>query len=230
MMPPAQTNINDDDTSQSFGQLLHKFKQSRHSEPGTTPPPPYRPIPSQDPVGDYDDDYDDDDNYDHDYEDVRPTNNPITINLNSSIQIKGDGNTILLAPAQQPQPQSSSTASPNQCPTRNAPLHSKLSNAMASILATLERAGALASASGSNWRSPVHINIDAGVRVDGVGNVVCLGATRLARAVPGSAVRIGGSPSRYTDRDGNHQNDCGRKRRASSEPAFGSEAKRYRRF
>ncbi|KAL3473760.1 hypothetical protein BJX99DRAFT_191513 [Aspergillus californicus] len=199
------------------------------------------------------DDYDEYDDYDYDNEDRQTTTqtqnqnqnqnqptNPsltsstktITINLNSSIQIKGDANTIVIT--SQPQSQSQvlrqttkdTTVSPNEHPVTN----SKIATTTAAILAALQISGVLNTQSESGTTSTlvstsVQINIDAGVKVDGVRNAICFGsATARAGAC---AAKAQSTPSRrFDEHDG--KDACGRKRRAVSEPINLVETKKSR--
>ncbi|RDW59374.1 uncharacterized protein DSM5745_11069 [Aspergillus mulundensis] len=162
------------------------------------PPPSYTAAIAAQTIHPYDDDdYDehDDDYYNHDdsavyYPNTTPINhNPsktITIKLDLSINIHGDGNTLAIASQQvrdQTQPSNS---------------RSKVANTTASIIAAIQQSGIIAqrldSGSGSDSSfdsSPaaasttVQINIDAGVRVQGSRNMVCFGVRPGARS-PGS--------------------------------------------
>ncbi|KAL4921094.1 hypothetical protein BDW62DRAFT_198117 [Aspergillus aurantiobrunneus] len=178
---------------------------------------------------DYEDDYTEYNDYHH-YEDAAeyyptPTPNPapvstaspkpgndskiITINLDSSIQIHGDGNTVAIAsgPSQAP----IQTQETRRSTSPRAPLNpnSKLANTIAALITALQRSDALvpnpteskskpASSASAAASTTVEINIDAGVKVEGCRNLVSFGGL-----VPGAS----GSKTNYYN---------ARKRRAQS--------------
>ncbi|KAL5332446.1 hypothetical protein BJX70DRAFT_404602 [Aspergillus crustosus] len=226
MQPPSRNNKSTTDSILDYLQEL--TIQPRLQDPvatlisTTAPPPPYTlVIPT--PGSDYDDDDEEYDDYDDDGDHLNTTNhhhnisrpntrltnisNTIIININSSVKIKGDGN-IIATPSSQPQIQRNLYRN-----TDNNP-RPKLANTTAAILTALQHAGVLSPTSNSTSRSftpaNLKIKIDAGIKVDGSRNVVCLGSVATA---PGVAYRTG---------------DLGRKRRAESEPIGEEDAKRYK--
>ncbi|KAL2863058.1 uncharacterized protein BJX67DRAFT_269146 [Aspergillus lucknowensis] len=236
MLPPPNNN-NDDSLLQHLDKLSARpHVRYRRPVTGIRAPPPYTAgIPSQ--GQEYDDDYYEE--YDHDYDDDAvydyentakdqpypariippPDSKTLTINLNSSVQINGDGNTIVIATGlvnHHPHPQrSSDNPDANDRPSPG----SKLANTTAAIVAALQRSGVYPSSSTSSplgcgsGPASVTIDIDAGVRVDGARNVVCFGS---AASLPAAVAAGGRSRTRETGtRTGTH-NVAGRKRRAQS--------------
>ncbi|KAL3450897.1 hypothetical protein BJX65DRAFT_305046 [Aspergillus insuetus] len=231
-------NNRDNPLLQYLEKLAAVTHRPRRLPPSTRPPPPpyTASFSSQDSDQDWDEDYDYEEDYDE-YHEARPehredstsntssirtsaaNSNTITIDLNSSIQIKGDANTIIIAPGSVHQQQHAlyqgSTTRTLQ-PGRPAPaapaMSSKLANTTSAIVAALQKSGVSSrsgSSPGSSAVPSVNINIDAGIRVDGVRNIVCFGAGSLPLA------------KRYHDA-------AGRKRRAQSEPLTRGGEKRAR--
>lgn len=143
-----------------------------------------------------------------------PGNNsrPITVNLNSSIQIIGDGNSVAIASGEA-QSQIRTPGTDRNTPTsRTWNPKPKLTNTITAISAALQQSGAMAPmhaeskaghvSSGPAAAAPaaVEINFDAGVKIKGCQNVVCFGAF---------APRAGGLKA-------NSHNQAARKRRAQS--------------
>ncbi|KAJ0414097.1 hypothetical protein BJY00DRAFT_45280 [Aspergillus carlsbadensis] len=240
MLPPS--NNRDNPLLQYLEKLAAVTHRPRHLPPSTRPPPPpyTASFSSQDSDQDWDEDYDYDEDYDEYYE-AKPehraisnsntssihtpatNSNTITIDLNSSIQIKGDANTIIIASGSVHQQHTSYHGSSTRTlrperpppPPAAAAMSSNLANTTCAIVAALQKSGVLSAQSrsgsgpGSGAAPSVNINIDAGIRVDGVRNVVCFGAGSLPLA------------KRYHDA-------ARRKRRAQSEPLVGGEEKRTR--
>jgi hypothetical protein len=226
MLPPSNSRNNP--LLQYLEKLAAVTHRPRHLPPSTRPAPPLytASFSSQDSEQDWDEDYDYDEDYDEYYEakaehraDSNSTtssirapaanSNTLTIDLNSSIQIKGDANTIIITSDSVHQQHASyqGTSTRNLRPERPsagaaaAPaISSKLANTTSAIVAALQKSGVLSgpgSGPGSSAAPSVNINIDAGIRVDGIQNVVCFGAGSLPLA------------KRYHDA-------AGRKRRAQS--------------
>ncbi|KAL6236354.1 hypothetical protein BDW75DRAFT_114135 [Aspergillus navahoensis] len=178
--------------------------------------------------------YDDNDHYGHDNTaeyytttipsfpapGTTPNKRSIMINLDSSIHIHGDGNILTIA-SRQGQTQAQAQTQTQTQPQTSDP-KSKVANTTASIIAALQQSGILASepdSSSGSASTTMKINIDAGIKVRGVQNVVCFGALM----VPATSAR--GSKMNMA-----MNNYDVKKRRAQSEPATGeSERKRHRR-
>ncbi|KAL4755120.1 hypothetical protein BDW72DRAFT_189337 [Aspergillus terricola var. indicus] len=194
------------------------------------PPPKYTAAIAAQDINPYDgDQYDDNDHYSHDnttehytnttptpsflVSSITPTTRTVVISLDSSINIRGNGNTVANVSGQgQSQAQAQTEASNPK---------SKVANTTASIIAALQQSGILASRPDSGFSSApttVQININAGIKVQGFHNVVCFGALM----VPTTSVR--GSKANV-----NMKNYNARKRRAQSEPVTNrSEWKKYK--
>lgn len=235
MHPP----LNDNDNHPLY-QYTRKPTARTQLQPSLTPrvtnpsqpPKRYTPvIASHESDLEYDEDHDEYDNY-YDREDMviyyptpaaTPVSAPraspgndsktVTINLNSSVQITGDGNSVAIASGEaQPQTRTPETEkNPTTYATRNP--NPKLTNTIAAIIAALQQPGAMTSThteskAGHLSTSPaaaaapgaVEINIDAGVKIKGCQNVVCFGAF---------APRAGGLKANSRSQDA-------RKRRAQS--------------
>ncbi|KAL4740172.1 hypothetical protein BDV11DRAFT_169357 [Aspergillus similis] len=198
------------------------------------PPPSYTAaIAAQDLNPCNDDKYDDNDHHSHVNMTEHYTNTTTTpsfpvlsttstartvvISLDSSIHIRGDGNTVAIVSGQG---QSQAQAQTQTQPQASNP-KSKVASTTASIIAALQQSGILVSrpdAGSSSASTTVQININAGIKVRGFQNVVCFGALM----VPTTSVR--GSKANV-----NMKNYNARKRRAQSEPATNrSEWKKYR--
>ncbi|KAL4813052.1 hypothetical protein BDW67DRAFT_188050 [Aspergillus spinulosporus] len=182
-------------------------------------------ITTQD-INPYDDDkYDDNDHHSHDkttehytntstnlsfpVSSITPTTKTLVISVDSSINIRGDGNTIAIASGQ------------GQSQAQALYPRSKVANTIASIIAALQQSGILASGPDSGPNSApttVQITINAGIKVRGFQNVVCSGAL----TVPNTSVR-------RSKANVNMNLYHARKRRAQSEPADHElEWKKYR--
>ncbi|KAL4783223.1 hypothetical protein BJX76DRAFT_368567 [Aspergillus varians] len=188
-----------------FHQYLRKLTaQTQLRSPVATPhplPPRYiLTVAPQELDPEYDDDYED-------YEDATeyyltpipvpasaPSAGPgnisklVTINLNSSIHIIGDGNTVTIASGQDQAPDQAQTQNKGKSTIGNTTSHprSRPANTTAAIITALQRSGVLTSTlakarAGSSFpdsasvSTTVEINIDAGVKVEGCRNLVCLG-------------------------------------------------------
>ncbi|KAL3456802.1 hypothetical protein BJX64DRAFT_269983 [Aspergillus heterothallicus] len=192
------------------------------------PPPPYTAsFSSQD--SDYDWDEDDDSNEDsNDYykpgysepsanKDLGSSrisasdSNTITVDLNSSIQIKGDANTVIIASGamqHKSSPPHSSFRHQQQETSSSMP-SSNLANTTSAIVAALQKSSIIPtqarSGSGSTLTASVSIDIDAGIRVGGARNIVSFGPRPAPLARQAHPI-------------------AGRKRRAQSEPVPGTGA------
>jgi hypothetical protein len=210
MHPPPNDNQN-----HPFHQYLQKLTARTQFQPPLTsrvpiisqPPTRYTPvIAHKESELEYDDDHDEYDDY-YDREDTveycstpatAPDSEPnasygnglktVTISLNSSIQITGDGNSVAIA-SREAQPQTWTPEIERNTTTNvTRDPKPKITNTIAAIIASLQQSGAMTptnaeSKAGHVPYSPaaaapaaVEINIDAGVKIKGCQNVVCFGA------------------------------------------------------
>ncbi|KAL4896305.1 hypothetical protein BDV59DRAFT_199505 [Aspergillus ambiguus] len=192
---------------------------SRQREEHCPPPTPYTAtlrIPPR--IGDtlrgtgHIESYEDDDDYDDD--DIHPEEAsapaPITIHIDTSISIVGNANTILV-------PSSSSTPCPNPTamgqPSGTTALKSlqkqrqtKLTDIAMTVIDAIGRSLLLEKDdTGRRSPSPVEVRINAGIRVEGSRNAVCIGAFPRVFGKKDSSEAMNGD-----------QRDRGRKRRAFS--------------
>lgn len=137
---------------------------------------------------------------DIDLGEVENPTSPITITIDASIHVQGDGNTLLLGtgnknPEQQQQQNQNQNTSPNATPpTTTGRLQSaqtqrqaKLTEMATTIIAALRDSDMLIDESGRS--RPIAVNIHSGVKVEGCKNVVCMGSgiARIARRDGGAA-------------------------------------------
>ncbi|KAF4283640.1 hypothetical protein CNMCM8689_006922 [Aspergillus fumigatus] len=152
---------------------------------------------------------------------------PITISIDASINVVGNGNTIMIPsmaghPQQTPKVSSSMSPESSSSSSSIAPaaseadtLHSiqkqrqaRLTEMATAIINTLYDSGRLAPPAEDHEHAPLEIKINTGIKVEGSRNVICVGAT--ARAQSNKSAPMG------TDKD--RQVILNRKRRALSEP------------
>ena len=133
---------------------------------------------------------------------------PIVIKIDTSIHVEGHANTVAIPSSSTPPSEESqqAAATANAPPTPTSATHlqqlqqqrqTKSSQLATTIIAALRSAGALEDAETGRQR-PIEVNVNAGIRIKGNGNVVCAGVRPSA---PSS-----GSPNAQS----------GRKRRATS--------------
>ena len=122
---------------------------------------------------------------------------PILITIDSSIDVFGNNNTVILpsraAPATSTTP-SSSTDSENlgsSTPSTSQRIRAANFGSMAAVLiAALNQAGGLTDDLGRT--RPVHIGINSGIKIDGKSNTICNGYTQPRRVFPySSSVAVG---------------------------------------
>ncbi|KAL4767609.1 hypothetical protein BDW60DRAFT_226440 [Aspergillus nidulans var. acristatus] len=200
------------------------------------PPPSYTATIAAQDINPYDDDkYDDNDHHSHGnttehYKNTpttpsfpgsstAPTTRTLVISLDSSINIRGDGNTVEIASGQGQNQAQAQTQTQTQQEASDP--KSKVANTTASIIAALQQSGILALRPDSGSKSAsttVQININAGIKVQGVQNVVCFGAL----AVPTTSVR--GSKANVNMKHCNTRKRRAQSVRANNEPEW----KKYR--
>ncbi|KAL3437790.1 hypothetical protein BDV09DRAFT_192787 [Aspergillus tetrazonus] len=198
------------------------------------PPPSYTATVAAQVINPHDDDkYDDSDHHSHDnttehykttpttpsfpVSSTAPTTRAVVISLDSSINIIGDGNTVAIASGQGQNQAQAQTQTQQEASNPK----SKVANTTASIIAALQQSGILAlrpDSSSNSAPTTVQININAGIKVQGLQNVVCFGAL----TVPTTRVR-------ESKANVNMEHCNTRKRRAQSVPANNElEWKKYR--
>ncbi|EAW10077.1 uncharacterized protein ACLA_045420 [Aspergillus clavatus NRRL 1] len=216
--------------SDAFLHHSHKLREAAanlRNRVAFTPPPPYSSTDTRGPI--QEERQTGVENEDDDYiwdasSNVSPS--PITINIDASINVVGNGNTIMIpsmtGQAQQGISNASSRATPQEAATSPSPAgksepttlritqkhrQAKLTEMATSIINALYESGRL-TAPGENCElAPVEININTGIRVEGSRNAVCVG-------VP---VRLQSSKGGQTGAEKQYLNS-NRKRRALSEP------------
>ncbi|RMJ28315.1 hypothetical protein PHISP_00792 [Aspergillus sp. HF37] len=206
--------------SDSFRHQSHKLAEVIASLQNgvTTPPPPYVLAPEECPSS-----------VDAEDEPADPSARPITIRIDTSINILGNSNTVILQSVpnlQQPTGSSPSSTSPDRTTgvlqATQKQRQAKLTEMATSIIAALRESDHLSHSSEHGSSEPVELSVNAGIKVEGSRNVICAGAGAGASA-PGRLIPSG--------RNGPNEShgECanpGRKRRAQSEPPDLPTAKR----
>jgi len=112
---------------------------------------------------------------------------PITITIDSSIDVFGNNNTVILPSASSPRDtapcpgtDSEATASPATATSSHQVRTTKVGDTAAIIIAALKRAGGLTDDLGRT--RPIQIGIKSGVKIDGENNTICTGGTQPPRA------------------------------------------------
>ncbi|PYI10372.1 hypothetical protein BO78DRAFT_360906 [Aspergillus sclerotiicarbonarius CBS 121057] len=187
--------------------ILHQIHQIAEPQNGpenpdaVTPPPPYTPP-----------------NHNHRLPKETEGENtpkwatprPITIQIDASISVLGNANSIIIpsvpATTTLPPPPSSSAAL-----LKSAQRHrqSKLTDMATSIIAALHRTGLLNPTEDTGSVPSVMLNINTGIRVQGARNVVCVSGGLVGRRNP---------TEHGYEREQKNGGHIGRKRRAQSEP------------
>ncbi|KAK2760968.1 hypothetical protein FQN54_002210 [Arachnomyces sp. PD_36] len=205
MLPPS-------DSISHHSRKLAEFAASLQNRSRGPAPPPYTSAsnPSSVPIneetfGSFDDEIDDG---------AETQLAPITIKIDASINVDGEGNTIVIPPSPSATPgasgsgapsgpqQSNSDPSPRSAiPLQQLQQQQKTKSALLAqtIISTLQSSGALEDSESGKQR-PLDISVNAGVNIKGCKNVVCLG-------VPAKVSAQGESPRDHSP---------GRKRRAES--------------
>lgn len=166
--------------SDSLRHQAHKLAEARANRTQLpSAPPPYSPVPHVTMEGHGLLDMDEDD-----------SPSPITITMDTSIHIQGNGNTIVLpstsakAAEQQQQHNRTSSSDATATPTsaQMTALHcaqkqrqNKLSEMASTIIAALREADVLLDVESGRCR-PIAVHLNAGVKVEGSRNVICVGA------------------------------------------------------
>lgn len=205
MLPPSNSFLH-----QSL--KLAEVSTNMQSQETLAPPPPYSQAPGQAPQSGVhsDTDAEDDENpWD------TPSPNPITINIDASINVHGNSNTIILAagrtnPKQPDQQHADSESAPASATTvlQTAQKHrqAKLTEMATTIIAALQESRNRSLGDDGMDAAPIEININTGVKVKGSKNVICGGGGRLPNKTGAGA---GASHTELNENDS-------RKRRAQS--------------
>ncbi|PLB54333.1 hypothetical protein P170DRAFT_421066 [Aspergillus steynii IBT 23096] len=127
---------------------------------------------------------------------------PLAIYVDASINVSGDGNSIVLPPSAAEAASPSSSASAGNATAHAAPRQrqTRLTDMTASILTALHRTGLLNAARTS---TPVEIHVTTGIKIEGSRNIICSGSV-ANRPLVGK---------RHAPGD-----EASRKRRSQSEP------------
>lgn len=150
--------------SDSFRHQLQKLAEVRanRNNPPPTAPPPYtlsvcrpdgRSVMAIDP-------------------DQEEESGPIIIRIDNSSSVTGQDNTIIL-PSGATLPPAQTEANTSSANRRSPPRHANTSSTVTAIIDALNRVNALCDVSG-NLRT-FEINLNAGIKVDGQNNTICMG-------------------------------------------------------
>ncbi|PGH08245.1 hypothetical protein AJ79_06031 [Helicocarpus griseus UAMH5409] len=214
MLPPSDS-INQQ--SLKLAELVASLRsQNRHAPP---PPPTYAvAIAPTASVTDYSfADIGDDD------EECAPMT-PITIKVDTSIDIEGQGNTIVIptsigaTSSEEASTSTSSQTSPLQQLQQQR--QAKSAQMASTIISALKASGVLDDRETGRQR-PVEVMVNSGIRIRGVRNVVCAGVPKKP-----DVNQAGNGDSSAEERESSSSG--GRKRRASSQPAELPSAKKTR--
>ncbi|BCR84931.1 uncharacterized protein ACHE_20389A [Aspergillus chevalieri] len=204
MLPPLDSFL------QQHLKLREITANMQNQQPLVSPPPPYTTtrqynLVSEDiyPDNEIDTNTDDEDIWDN----TIPT--PTTINIDASISIKGDNNTIIITSGSSSVPGPSMTSSPPSTSTLQAAQkhrQNRVTEMATSIIEALKE-------SRTSGKGPIEVNISTGMKVEGSRNVISAGAGGGACRILPRAKRDGSS------HDGDEAGlSLKRKRRAQSEP------------
>ncbi|KAJ6094698.1 hypothetical protein N7467_002211 [Penicillium canescens] len=125
---------------------------------------------------------------------------PITIRIDNSISVAGQDNTIIL-PSGATLPPTQTEANTSSANRPSPPRHANMSSTVTAIIDALNRVNALCDVSG-NLRT-FEVNLNAGIKVDGRSNTICMG--NMARV-----------PQPKTQAPAVERENLGRKHRATS--------------
>ncbi|PGH27109.1 hypothetical protein AJ80_01296 [Polytolypa hystricis UAMH7299] len=198
------------------------------------PPPPYAPAavvpsittrPTHEALYEEDEDEDDDDS---------ANMTPISIKIDTSINIVGQRNTIVIPSSVSAGLEESKSTSPSGPNSSSSPSPSSMDSASlqqlhqqrqaksaqltSSVIAALKASGVLADRETGRQR-PIEVCINAGISIKGDGNVICAGAARRRMEFPPA-------DSATKDVNNNRSKPLVRKRRANSQPIEVPSAKR----
>ncbi|KAL2360457.1 hypothetical protein RJZ56_006683 [Blastomyces dermatitidis] len=188
MLPPS-------DSINHQNYKLAEFVASLRSQNRLVPPQPpptyaaaIAPAPVEDAFADIIDDDDEE----------STAMGPITIKIDTSIDIEGQGNTIVIptsigaSTSEEPQTSTSTSTSPSSSPSRsslpaaggNSPLQQlrqqrqvKSAQLATTIISALKAAGIMDHMESGRQR-PVEVNVSSGIRIRGDRNVVCAGVPK----------------------------------------------------
>lgn len=183
MVPPS-------DSINHHSLKLAEFLSCQRNQPTmAAPPPPYAArldgLASEELLGQIDDVDDDACNL-----------APIVIKIDTSIHVEGHANTVAIPAGMAATPEDGqvSPATENAPPTPTTPnlpqvqaqRQTKSAQLATAIIAALRPSGALEDPETGKQR-PIEVNVNAGIRIKGNGNVVCAGVRRPSTAAPSSS-------------------------------------------
>lgn len=124
------------------------------------------------------------DEEDYDYPASLPA--PITINIDVSLRIEGQANTIVLPPASSPVSSPSSSAKPSPAAMTSQPSyqHGRVEKVTSMVLTALKEAKIFRSTQATDGQTttrPVEISVNAGIILKGSKNTICSGLPKLMK-------------------------------------------------
>ncbi|ERF76068.1 hypothetical protein EPUS_01401 [Endocarpon pusillum Z07020] len=201
--------------------LLSSNQESQTTPPAYSATNPMAPVLYEDHSADEED---------YGYPASRP--GPITINIDASLRIEGQANTIVLPPASSPVSSPSSSTKPPPAAMSSQPScqHGRVEKVTSMVLTALKEAKIFRSTQGMDGQTttttrPVDISVNAGIVVKGSKNTICSGLPKLMKG--------NGAPAAARDKANLKMGEDGvaaetRKRRACSEPPETSTPKKSR--
>lgn len=190
MLPPSDSLLH------HYIKLGEVTASMQNQKPLVSPPPPYTTNQQHNsvteviyPDNEIDTNTDDEDTWDN----TNPT--PITINIDASISVQGNNNTIIMTSGSPSAPTSSAASSLTATSMLQAAQkhrQSRVTEIATSIIAALRESQYLPS-SGVDGKEPIEININTGMKVEGSRNVIFAGAGGGACRILPRAKRDGSS-------------------------------------
>lgn len=174
MLPPSNSFLHQ---TLKFAELSTNMQSQENLTP---PPPPYSQTPGQTPQNDI---YSDSDAEDEETPWDTEGRNQVTINIDASINVHGNSNTVILAsdrtsPEQPNNESSESTMTALQTTQKHR--QTKLTEMATAIIAALHESRTYSIGDEEMFPAPIEININTGVKVKGSKNVICAGGSNGA--------------------------------------------------
>lgn len=190
MLPPSDSLLH------HYIKLGEVAANMQNQKPLVSPPPPYTTDQQHDsvhedihPDNDVDTNTDDEDIWDN----TTPT--PISINIDASISVQGNSNTIIMTSGSQSAPTPLATSSPKSTSMLQAAQkhrQNRITEMATSIIAALREPQYLSSLE-IDGKGPIEININTGMKVEGNRNVISAGAGGAGCRILPRAKRDGSS-------------------------------------